>query len=259
MSKRRTRQEPSRDGCCATRAYGSVARLGLMVPAVNTTMEPELNELAPKGVSVHAARLPVDGDPGRPETVIRMAANTEDASRQLDFAADVIAYGCTAGSYAKGVGWNKDLIGRIQTAGGHPATTTATALVEAARALGARKLSIATPYTEESNALMASFFAQSDFQVLNIKGLNMYKAGDPAEVTSPMLHELVEDAWSSESDCLILSCTDMPTIHLVEALESKLATPVISSNQATFWHLLRLAGLRIHIEGFGRLLHDGDG
>ena len=240
---------------CATRAYGSIAQLGLLVPAVNTTMEPELNELAPKGVSVHAARLPLDGDPGRPETVIRMATRTEDASRQLDFAADVIAYGCTAGSYSKGDGWNKELIKRIQTASGHPATTTATALVEAARALGAKKLSIATPYTEESNTLMASFFAQNDFQIVNIKGLNMYKAGDPAEVTPPMLYDLVEEVWSSEADCLILSCTDMPTIHLIDVLESKLGSPVISSNQATLWHLLHLAGVRIHIEGFGRLLH----
>ncbi len=236
------------------RVYGTRCRLGILVPAPNTVMEPEFNELAPDGVSVHATRLTVDGDPGRPETIIRMAAGTEDAARKLSFASDVIAYGCTAGSFSKGAGWDDQLVSRITEASGRPATTTATALVKAARALGAARLSIATPYTEESNSLMAGFFVENGFRVLAIRGLNMYKAGDPAGVTGSVLRDLVKQAWSPEAECIILSCTDMPTIACIEALESDYGVPVVSSNQATFWHSLQLVGIRANMRGYGRLL-----
>src|SRR5437868_106181 len=37
--------------------YGWRGRIGLLVPSINTTMEPELWSIAPQGVSVHTARI----------------------------------------------------------------------------------------------------------------------------------------------------------------------------------------------------------
>ncbi len=37
--------------------YGSRARIGLIIPSINVTMEPEFNVMKPDGVSVHATRL----------------------------------------------------------------------------------------------------------------------------------------------------------------------------------------------------------
>jgi maleate cis-trans isomerase len=57
-----------------------------------------------------------------------------------------------------------------------------------------------------------------------------------------------------ESDALFISCTALHTFGLIEKLEKDLKKPVITSNQATIWNVLRLAGIKDKINGYGQLL-----
>jgi len=230
------------------------ARLGLLVPAPNTVIEPEFASMVPPGVSTHAARMQIQGDPGFLEVITKMAEGTEAAADQLSFCADVIAYACTAGSFANGSQWDVNLIHRIEKVTGKPATTTARSLVQAARALGSTNLVVATPYRVDVNDHMANYLQENGLKVLNIRGLGLYKAGDPAKVQSQALYALVKDAYLTGCDCILISCTDMPTVHLIGPIEKDFGVPVITSNQATFWHLLRLAGIRGSLPEFGRLM-----
>jgi maleate isomerase len=152
--------------------YGWRSRLGIMVPSVNTVMEPELNRLAPEGVSVHAARLRADGA-FAPDTLLAMAEHTERAAEELAHAADVLAYACTSGSFVQGRGWDEDLVARIERVTRKPATTTSTAIVRALTALGLHTIAVATPYTLEVNERLAAFFEQHGFAVLGVKGLGV--------------------------------------------------------------------------------------
>jgi maleate cis-trans isomerase len=43
---------------------------------------------------------------------------------------------------------------------------------------------------------------------------------------------------------------------MIADLEEEIGKPVITSNQATFWRALRMAGVPDKIEGFGRLLQE---
>ena len=44
--------------------------------------------------------------------------------------------------------------------------------------------------------------------------------------------------------------------HAIDQLESRIGKPVVTSTQATLWHVLRLAGVDTPIAGYGRLLRD---
>lgn len=56
-----------------------------------------------------------------------------------------------------------------------------------------------------------------------------------------------------ESEALFISCTNLHTIEIIEKLENDLHKPVITSNQATTWNILRLAGIDDKIQGYGQL------
>ena len=43
-----------------SRVYGNKARIGLIVPGPNTIAETEFWQMAPRGVTIHTARLPFD-------------------------------------------------------------------------------------------------------------------------------------------------------------------------------------------------------
>ena len=114
--------------------YGWRGKIGLIIPSLNCTMEAELNKMVPRGVAVFATRLLLER--GLPDELERMAVDTDKAAHLLE-TADVtgILYGCTSGSLIKGVGWDLEIIRRIEEKTGILTTTTSTAVVEAFKEL----------------------------------------------------------------------------------------------------------------------------
>ena len=111
---------------------------------------------------------------------------------------------------------------------------------------------MAMPYMEPVAKAAVKFVEDSGVKVLNAKWLN--KGGmDIAEVSSDTLYHLAREVDDPGSDALFISCVDLHTLQIIEKLENDLQKPVITSNQATMWNVLRLAKINDKIEGYGRL------
>ena len=235
--------------------YGWRARIGLIYPSSSTVMEPELYAMAPEGVSVHTARQdigPIDvaglkGWTGE--------ATVEHCTRQLATAPlDAIILGGTSASFIEGKGWDEDLCRRMQeVSGGIPATTATTAATAALKALGAGKVSFVTAYIDEVNARGRAFLEAHGFEVTNADGMGITVDPDISAVPGEAVFEFARRHASAEADTLFISCTGLRTVGFIQALEQDLGMPVVTSNQACFWHALRLAGVRAPVAGFGRL------
>lgn len=233
--------------------YGNRARIGLIVPSSNTTIEPEFNAMKPEGVSVHAARVLLTV--GTIEALRRMDEDTEAAAKLLATAGvGIIAYGCTTGSMVGGLGWDQELINRIEKLTNVPATTTTTAVMGAFRKLGIEKVSIATPYGEELDRLEREFFEANGIKVVKMKGLDLDAQGmrlAPPETT----YELACEVNTPEADAVFISCTNFKSITVIEKLEEKLHKYVFSSNMATMWDVLKRLGIPDQIKGYGKLIN----
>ena len=111
---------------------------------------------------------------------------------------------------------------------------------------------MAMPYMEQVARAAVDFVQENGVKVLNAKWLN--KGGmDIAEVSEETLCHLAREVDDPGSDALFISCVDLHTIRIIEKLENDLGKPVITSNQATMWHALRLANINDKIEGYGQL------
>ena len=228
-------------------------RLGVMVPSSNVTMEYELYKMAPEGVTIHFTRIPQTED--TEEQLAAMINYVPQAAQLLAHArVDAIAFGCTSGSFIKGTGYDREIIKRIEENTGVPATTTTTAVLEALKLMEMRKISVGAPYTDPIMQKLKKLLEDNGFKVIKMKGLGLIKGeGDlPLDVT----YKLAREIDSPESDGIFISCTDFKTVEILEILEEDLGKPVVSSNQATMWKLLRLAGLKTKIRGFGTLLRE---
>ncbi|MEM2297802.1 MAG: maleate cis-trans isomerase, partial [Ignisphaera sp.] len=153
----------------------------------------------------------------------------------------------------KGVGYDEEIIELIKkVSGGCQATTTSTAVVRALKTLGAKKLVVGSPYEEWLNSRLKVFLEGHGFSVIRIKGLGITK--NIADIPDNAVYKLVREIYSPEADVIFLSCTDFMTAHLISMLEEDFGMPVITSNQATLWDMLRQVGLKIRIRGYGVLL-----
>ena len=240
----------------AQRVYGARGRIGLLVPSANTVCEIEFWRLAPPGVSVHTSRMPF-----LPERYARpldeMEKHTDRVLEEARSAApDVIAYGCTASS-AKGD--PAAMEAKLSERAGLPTVTAGAALVAALRALGICRIAMLTPYPPATNAKECRFFAGNGIEVVAEESVIV----DEAQLRFKNMCQVPTDRLVERSIALggdprvqavVLSCTDMPTVEAVTAIEAALDKPVISSVQALLWRALRTAGIDDAVPGAGRLL-----
>ena len=231
------------------------ARIGIVVPSVNTVMEPWAQLTVPAGVSVHFSRMFIP-DLTTVETLIEMDRREGMAGvRQLSSTRpSAVAYGCTASSVVQGLEYDCHLRAEIEKVCKAPATTAAHAIVQAARTVGAKRLSLVSPYTREVDAAEHRFFEMAGFEVLGGAHLDISDGFLLAEPEPATLFRLGLDGWHESADALIISCLNTRSHTVAAALEQTIGKPVITSTQATLWHALRLAGIREPIPGYGRLL-----
>ena len=229
-----------------------MSRVGLLLPSSNTTMEPDLYSMAPRGVTVHTARMLLHAV--TPEGLEEMAGEATRAAGLLKTACvDILAYGCTSGSLIKGVEWEKNLRRSLEEAAEVPVVTTAGAVVEGLRTLGAERVSVFTPYTDEVNAIEKDFLEAHGFKVDTIKGLRLTDNQRIGKVQDRRLEAFIAPATGS--DAVFVSCTNLPVVHLIERLEEVHRLPFVTSNQATMWATLQVLG-EGSVDGYGVLLEE---
>jgi maleate isomerase len=240
--------------------FGWRARIGLLVPPGNPTVEPEFYMMAPEGVTVHCARLQgfqSFNTPGAPagmeqRTLAYLEELPGPAQALASVRPAVIILAHTASSYATGFASEPQLIERLSALTGATTLTAARAVLAALRHLGVKKLALGTPYPEAISAMGKAYWEAAGFDIVGYHRLagvqNIY-----AESEQRAYH-LARQAYAPDADAVLLSGTGLPTVSVLEMLEQDLKIPVISSNQASLWQALRLAGVRQAVTGFGRLL-----
>lgn len=227
-------------------------KLGIIVPSWNTMMEFETQRMAQSGTSIHSMRISHTAD--TEENVIWMGTQVPAASQLLAHAkVDVICYGCTGGGFIKGPGYDQQLTEEIKQATGITGTTTIVGVTDALRAFDAKRLCVASPYEPWLNERLHKFLEQSGFDVLAIKGLGTQAH---ASVKPEDVEALVTSVDRREAQAIFISCTNFGTLDIIESLERKLGKPVVTSNSASMWKMMRLVGDKRAVPGAGRLFRE---
>ena len=204
--------------------------------------------LRPPGVSLHFTRAggyDLDAVPDS-EQMRGFALASLDAVLEALMAArpDILLYGCTSATLSHGPAFDREFSAEIERKAGVPAVTAAGALVEALSDLGVTKVAFAAPYTEALNGEAAAFLEQSGFQVVAVAsvGRDLGNYGQGA-LTPDEVAALARRADHPEAEALVLSCTDLRAVEVIDRLERELGKPVVSSNQALVAAAVKRLGL----------------
>lgn len=228
------------------------ARIGVLVPYTNVNLEPDLQRLCPPGVTFHSARLggyDIEAIPDAGQMAGLGAADLDEPVRLVAGARPgVVLYGCTSATLTHGRAFDRRLAARIEGASGAVSITAAGALVAGLGLLGVDRVGFASPYVGEINDLAVDFLAGAGVRVVvraDIgRELGNYGQG---ELTPDEVYRLARQADGPGVQAVVLSCTDMRSVEVIERLESDLGKPVVTSNQAMMvaaCQALSLVGLR---------------
>ena len=211
------------------------ARIGMIIPSVNSMSEPQFNHFAPPGLGVHVARARVAGEWKRP--LPAMAAEIATSAKLLsDVAPDLIVFHCTDTSMTQGPQGEGRILDIVREATGIEAVATSRLVLEALQALGLKRLVLLSPY--QSNQAVIDYLKATGFTVVHDVALGL-KSFEFAKVTPREWTELARKHDKPEADGIFLSCTNTTQIEAVADIERALGKPVVNSNQAVLWGCMK--------------------
>lgn len=231
--------------------------LGVIDLSTCTSLIPEFAMAMPRDVGLVFSRLRLPRGVVSASTLDEMVSSPrfEEAALELaDGGAGVIAFACTSASLLRGPGFDRELSERLRRAAGIEATTTATAVLEALRSLGARRISVGTPYDPEITTRERSFLEAAGYEVAAIEGLGLEYDREIGALSFDNVKALARRVHRPGVDAVFLSCTNLPALPVLAALEDELGCPVFSSNAATIWRCLTMLRIPAEAHGLGRLL-----
>ena len=246
-----------------TDSLGYRMKFAVVAPSTNTSVQPEYEDMRPRGVTNHFSRIAI------PDTKV-----TDDGSfmvmlnniREATFGAvDIsmsmepgcVIMGMSAETFWDGAEGAERLHQRmLERTGGIPVIMGSTAVDAAIKAYGGiRKIGIITPYMPIGDDNVRRFFEDQGYEVVNLVGLKspspMMIAHESKQTLKRAAIEVAEGA-----DAIIQCGTNLAFAEVAAAAEFWLEKPVIAINTATYWHALRSMGIDDQRHGFGRLLAD---
>jgi maleate cis-trans isomerase len=237
------------------------ARIGFLVPPGNPTVEPEMMQLAPEGVSLHFTRMNAEGPAGthsgQEERNLSQVASVPDGVKLLAMVSPrVIVMAHTATSYTLGQSREAELVAQMEALSGARFITAFGSVLEALAHLGARRIAYATPYSAEMTARGRQHLETCGLEVVSSGHLSNVR--NIYEENSERAYSIGREVDHPDADVIFLSGVGMPTLDALQPLEQDTGKPVISAASAMMWHALRTAGVRCRIEGYGRLLEGNE-
>jgi maleate isomerase len=232
-----------------------LGRIGLIALATDFNSEQDLRRMYPQGIEVFTNRV-LNANPVTLQNLRKMAGDISRAASGIlpGLSLDAMIYGCTSGTVANGVNKIEQLVQK--SCPGIPVTNPVSAALAAFSYLGAKRISILTPYTEEVNLEMAAYFTDHGIDVLNIAGFGYQSDIDMTGIPPQEIAHAAGKVCNNGADLLFISCTAIRTSLVIESIEQAISKPVVSSNQALVWHSLKLVGYKQGIDGYGSLLKD---
>jgi arylmalonate decarboxylase len=229
--------------------------LGLIFPPLNYPIPPDAKRLYPKGVEFLGNGVGLPGGmtlEGYDEAIPRVLPAAEELAKQ---GAKVISIFGSSLTFYKGAKFNEELTQKVTRLTGVPATTQSNGLIDGLKVANAKRVAVATAYTDTVTERLKLFLEEHGFQVTFAKGLGYTQIPEGA-ATEDILFKLGAEAYaqSNRADALVMSCGALRTLDLIVPLENEVRVPVVSSTPHGLMNGVRLLGVSPRSQGFGMVL-----
>lgn len=231
--------------------------IGLISPNLSEDTLTDVYQVFPPGIRIEGRTLKVgkytDDEFHRAE--LAFADLVRDlALLPLDF---LMVTGELFLSY-KGPGSDLEILELVKQITPIPASTVLTAVIRGCRAVGLKRIVMASPFPEDQDQRLIKFIEHYGIEVVAFRGLGCPNADVIWELPPASGYDLATALLRAHPDVdgVYLPCNKWRTISVIERIEQASGRPVITNTQAWVWEALRLMNMREPIPGYGRLLSE---
>ncbi len=229
-----------------------IRHFGALIPSTNTTVEIEYNRLLPPTLQVHVGRL------GKGVDALFSPSRNEDVAYQAKMLGSAkVEVVCLAQTSASLFDDEYDVATkrRMAEGAGVPSLTSAEAIGQAVRALGARRIAIVSPYSQEVIGRAQRYYEMRyGLEVVAMEGFGATDAYAIGALSADNATEAFARIDRPEIEVLVVPGGNFPTMQFLAEWERQFRKPVITSNQAAPWAMMGVMNIKAPLPGLGRLL-----
>ncbi|MEM6985197.1 MAG: hypothetical protein AAF499_01555 [Pseudomonadota bacterium] len=225
------------------------AVIGVMTPAMNTVVQPELELLRPAGVTNQMQRFRLGGDQVSDDVI-------EEAQKLMDCHPRAIAVGLTTDAGPGGIDKLAARCAALEAAVNVPVFNASQADHAALRAMGAQRIAVVTPFNAEVDAVVKANQEAAGFEVVAIQGTCAPSLPAICETPLDDIRAVFQAVAAQDVDAILQVGTALPVVALLDELEASTGKPIVACNAAVYWQTLRALDIRDSLTGYGTLLRD---
>jgi maleate isomerase len=234
--------------------FGWRARIGYLCPSVFEMIAFDFYRIVPPGVGLIGVTCMIEGWKG--DAYQKGLARIESCAAELARRkCDFILHAGVPLVVSQGVGFECDIVNKIEKLAGVPATTSIVAGMDALRALSAQRIALIDPYPADLNQAVVEFLNGSGFDVRAVisLGADFTRIGD---ISEEGVYSAAQQALKQAPDvqALYLPCPQFPVLDVTSALELDCGVPVVGHLASEVWAALTALHIRTRVAGFGKLL-----
>ena len=223
------------------------AIVGVMTPAMNTVVQPELDLLCPGGVTNQMQRFRLGGDAVSDDL-------PEEAAKLMDCGPAALAIGLTTDAGPGGPAKLAARCDEIAAQIGIPVFNASAADYAALQTLGATRIGVVTPFNAQVDQVVKANTEDAGFNVVAIKGTEAPSLPAICETPLEDIRRVFREVAQADCDAILQVGTALPVVAMIEELEADLGKPVVACNAAVYWQALRGIGITDAVPGYGQLL-----
>ena len=233
-------------------------RFGIIIPSTNTTVQPEMDGMRPRGVTNQTGRIRMDNlsfaNDADFEKIVQISTQIDDALDTLMTCEPThFIMGVAPDAFWDGADAGDRMKQQVRKRTGLDMTVASEAMLAAFRAYGnIRTIAVIAPFVPNKD--ITKFYVDSGYKVSGVQGMGATTAVNIAHVSEQRLREAVLALNGPDVDAIIQVGSNLPFARVAAEGESWLGKPVISANTASYWHALRTNGIADKVRGFGTLL-----
>lgn len=228
-------------------------RLGLIAPASDILIERDFWRMGvAAGVDIYTTRIPLEM-PLTPVNLARLADGITAATQRLlpEENIDAFVFGCTSGSAIIGA---ESIEKKVSTARpGAKVTNPAIAAIAALKHLNANRILFIAPYTSDVAEQTANIFLSAGIDITDSRCLGLLTDAEIAVPGPAHYRSVLSEMDKTNAQAIFISCTTSRALESIEDLEQATGLPVVTSNQASFWHAMQLMGIKQSLPRLGQL------
>lgn len=244
-------------------ALGFRKKIGIVVPSTNTIVGPECEDLRPRGVTNHVARLTIKQQPiqaseqGYLAHVQAMRDGIGPAIDQvMTCAPDHVIMGVAIEAFTGGVAGGDALQKGLSERAGVGVSMGSTAGVAALRKFGVKRIGVLTPHQPKGDEIVGAYLTEAGFEIVRLVGLKCASPFAIAEIQPSQLRQVLRELDSPDIEAILQVGTNLAGGAVAADAERWLGKLVLAMNVVTYWDALRRCGIDDRVFGHGRVLEE---